>query len=148
MVNTVSSSPVNFRRAYAATNSLNKMIAVQEAFFKTLSAGSGLNDLIRLDWQLTQSAEEAAMVCNAFQSDKNSPVFDGSLLVANWLMGAKSILAHAKKANNILPAKLDKWIADGTISTKNKPNILYVDAAGSWITRYCIQLNKTLLYQK
>ncbi len=148
MVNALSANVLNFRRAYAATNNLNKMIAVQAAFFRSLAAGSAPNDLIRLDWQITQSAEEAAMVCNAFQSDKNSPVFDGSLLVANLLMGAKSILAHAKKANSVLPARLDKWIADGTINVKSKPNILYVDAAGNWITKYCIQLNNSTLYQK
>lgn len=148
MINTTSSSALNFRRAYAATNKLDKLLSVQIAFFKSMDVGVGNNDLIRLDWQLTQSPQEAAMVCNAFESDKNSPIFDGGLLVANLLTGAKSILAHAKRANKVLPSKLDKWINDGTIHQKNKPNILYVDAAGDWITKYCIQLNNSPLYKK
>lgn len=148
MVNGFSTHPLNFRRAYAATNNLNKMIAVQAAFLKSMQSGTAENDLVRLDWQLTQSPQEAAMVCNAFQSDSNSPFFDGGLLVANLLTGAKSILTHAKKANKVLPGKLNKWIEDGTVNTKNKPNILYIDNAAAWITKYCIELNQSALYNK
>lgn len=148
MISTGSAGALNFRRSYAATNNLNKLLSAQVIFFKSLNDQVRSNDLVRLDWQLTQSPQEAAMVCNAFESDKNSPVFDGTILVASWLTGAKSILAHARRANKVLPSKFNKWIDDGTVNKVNKPNILYVDDAGSWITKYCIQLNDLPLYKK
>ncbi|QNK64213.1 hypothetical protein H7F33_06925 [Pedobacter sp. PAMC26386] len=137
---------INFRRAYAATNNLKKLISTESVFFNTLKTQMAANDLIRLDWQLTQSAKEAAMVCNAFESDQNSPVFDGAVFLANVLSRHKSIITHARNANKILKTQLNQWIADQTINHKNKPNILYVDDAGSWITQYCVELNQTPLY--
>ena len=50
--------------------------------------------------------------------------------------------------NKYLPVKLNEWISKGIVNKKNKPNILYVDVAGNWITDYCIDLNKGGLYVK
>ncbi|WP_152620374.1 PI-PLC domain-containing protein [Pedobacter lusitanus] len=137
---------LNFRREYAATNNLKKLILAESVFFNTLKTQVAANDLIRLDWQLTQSAKEAAMVCNAFESDQNSPVFDGAVFLANVLSRHKSIITHARNANKVLKTQINKWIDDQTITHQNKPNILYVDDAGSWITQYCIELNQSALY--
>lgn len=141
-----SNEMLNFRREYAATNNLKKLIQAETLFFNTLKIDVAANDLIRLDWQLTQSAKEAAMVCNAFESDQNSPVFDGAVFLANVLSRHKSIITHARNANKVLKTQVNKWIEDQTINAKNKPNILYVDDAGSWITQYCIELNQSELY--
>jgi hypothetical protein len=141
-----SDEKLNFRREYAATNNLKKLILAESVFFNTLKTQVAANDLIRLDWQLTQSTKEAAMVCNAFESDQNSPVFDGAVFLANVLSRHKSIIAHARNANKVLKKQVNKWIDDQTINSQNKPNILYVDDAGSWITEYCIELNQSALY--
>ncbi len=137
---------LNFKRAYAATNNLNKLILTETVFFNGLKTQLNPNDLVRLDWQLTQSAKEAAMVCNAFESDQPNPLFDGALLLTNVLSRHKSIISHARSANKVLKKQITKWVEDGTINQQNKPNILYVDDAGEWITQYCIELNKSSVY--
>jgi hypothetical protein len=60
----------------------------------------------------------------------------------------KSIRDLALYGNKSLPLKLKEWVANGTINKKNKPNILYVDMAGAWITDYCVELNKSAVYNK
>lgn len=140
---------INFRRAYAATNDLSKLLQKEKDFFQTLQSGIIRdNDLIRLDWQLTQSSEEAAMVCNDFQDEKLNPAVNGAVLLTNMLMKHRNITDLAMKGNKSLFSSLQDWIGSGLITKKNKPNILYVDVAGAWITDYCIDLNKTALYKK
>ena len=137
---------VNFRRAYAGTNDIKKLLATEKDFFIAANEVHK-NDLVRLDWQLTQSSDEAPMICNDFQDDKLNPVVNGVMLLANVVRKHKSIIDHSLEGNKYLPATVDAWIKDGTIHKKNKPHILYVDAAGAWITDYCIDLNKTELYK-
>ncbi len=137
---------LNFRRAYAATNLIDKLLAKENLFFTSMKDGINHNDLVRLDWQLTQSSEEAALSCNDFQDDKVSPVINGIMLLTNVIKKNQSITDLAIFGNNYLPSKVNEWIINGTINKKNKPNILYVDAAGAWITDYCIELNSHPLY--
>jgi hypothetical protein len=140
---------INFRRAYAATNDLNKLLQKEKDFFQTLQAGTIRdNDLVRLDWQLTQSSEEAAMVCNDFEDEKLNPAVNGAVLLTNLLMKHRNITELALKGNKSLYSNLQDWISSGLITKKNKPNILYVDVAGAWITDYCIDLNNSILYKK
>jgi hypothetical protein len=106
------------------------------------------NDLIRLDWQLTQSSDEAAMICNDFQDENISPVINGALLLTNVLRKHLSIKNLSLNGNKSILPELNGWIASGVVHKNNKPNILYVDVAGGWITDYCIQLNMTDLYAK
>lgn len=146
-IQTHSGAFINFRRAYAATNDLKLLLQKEAAFFTALKDGTANNDLVRLDWQLTQSSEEAAMVCNDFQDDKTNPVINGAMLLTNIIKKNRSIIDLALSGNKYLPAKLNDWIAGGIVNTRNKPNILYVDAAGAWITDYCIGLNSTELYK-
>ncbi len=137
---------VNFRREYAATNDIKKLLEKEKLFFAG-SAALAKNDLIRLDWQLTQSADEAPMVCNDFEDEKLSPVVNSVMLLTNVVRKHKSIIDHSLEGNKYLPNTIDEWVKDGTINKKNRPHILYVDVAGPWITDYCIDLNKTELYQ-
>lgn len=139
---------LNFRREYAATNDINKLTSRQEAFFNLLKQTAARNDLVRLDWQLTQSSDEAAMVCNDFQSDKTSPLINSAMLLTSIIKKHQRITDLATNGNKYLASKLNQWISDGTINRSNKPNILYVDVAGNWITDYCIDLNKHALYNK
>ncbi|MFT3826483.1 MAG: hypothetical protein QM731_21360 [Chitinophagaceae bacterium] len=139
---------INFRREYAATNSMKVLLEKEQAFFTSLNNGAGKNDLIRLDWQITQSSDEAAMVCNDFQSEKINPAVSGAMLLTNIIRKHESIIDHAVAGNKYLPAKINEWIDNGIISSKNKPNILYVDVAGGWITDYCIDLNNSSLYER
>ncbi len=138
---------VNFRRMYAATNDIKKLLDKEKLFFRAINSDVQKNDLIRLDWQLTQTSDEAPMICNDFEDDKLSPVVNGVMLLANVVRKHKSIIDHSLEGNKYLPATLDDWIKDGTINKQNKPHILYVDVAGAWITDYCIDLNKTALYR-
>jgi hypothetical protein len=108
--------------------------------------GINKNDLVRLDWQLTQSSDEAALICNDFEDEKVSPVVNGIMLLTNVVKKNQSIIDLAQFGNKYLPSKLNAWIDNGTINKNNKPNILYVDVAGPWITDYCIELNGTPLY--
>lgn len=137
---------LNFRRAYAATNQINKLLAREELFFNSMKDGINKNDLVRLDWQLTQSSDEAALICNDFEDEKVSPVVNGIMLLTNVVKKNQSITDLAQFGNKYLPSKLNAWIDNGTINKNNKPNILYVDVAGPWITDYCIELNGTPLY--
>ncbi len=137
---------LNFRRAYAATNQIDKLLAREELFFASMKDGIHKNDLVRLDWQLTQSSDEAALVCNDFEDEKVNPVVNGIMLLTNVVKRNQSIIDLAQSGNKYLPAKLNGWIDSGTINKANKPNILYVDVAGPWITDYCIELNSTPLY--
>jgi len=147
-INSGAGAFVNYRREYAATNAIDKLLSKQEVFFTGMKDGIGENDLVRLDWQLTQSADEAAMICNDFQSDKTSPLLDGAMLLTNVIKKYQSIVDLAITGNKYIPTELNGWIERGMINKKNKPNILYVDAAGTWITDYCIDLNGTGLYKK
>jgi hypothetical protein len=139
---------VNFRRTYAATNNLNNLLDKEKAFFTALGSPGALaqNDMIRLDWQLTQSNDEAPVICNEFEDDKINPIVNGVLLLTNVIRKNKSIINHAIGANAVLPVKLNEWIAAGIINKQNKPQILYVDVAGTWITDYCINLLRSDLY--
>jgi len=137
---------LNIRRAYAATNQINRLLSTEELFFTSMKDGINGNDLVRLDWQLTQSSDEAALVCNDFQDEKVSPVINGMMLLTNVIKKNQSITDLAMSGNKYLPAKLNEWISKGTINKNNKPNILYVDVAGAWITDYCIELNGTPVY--
>ncbi|MHA4808014.1 PI-PLC domain-containing protein [Flavitalea flava] len=139
---------INFRREYAATNELAKFLSRQELFFRDLGDGVHNNDLVRLDWQLTQSADEAAMTCNDFQDENVNPLISGAMLLTNVIRKHQSIINLSLDGNKYLPVKLNEWIAGGKINRKNKPNIIYVDAAGGWVTDYCIGLNNSGLYNK
>lgn len=139
---------INFRRAYAATNSLPKLMQGEQNFFTGMAGGVKNNDLIRLDWQLTQATDEAALVCNDFQDERISPIINGAILLTNMIRKNRSIRDLALYGNKSLPLKLKEWVANGTINKKNKPNILYVDMAGAWITDYCVELNKAAVYNK
>lgn len=152
-----SEGTLNFRREYAATNDWGKFLARQETFSGSSRAGLGgmipggrvaANDLIRLDWQLTQDGGEAAMICNDFQNEKTNPLINGAMLLTNVIRKHQSIIDLSIEGNKYLPVKLNEWIGKGIVDKKNKPNILYVDVAGNWITDYCIDLNKTELYQR
>jgi len=147
-IGTSSTAFINFRRAYAATNSLNKLSHGQQMFLVGMTGNVKNNDLVRLDWQLTQAADEAALVCNDFQDERISPIVNGAILLTNLIRKNKSIRDLGLYANKSLPLKLKEWAGDGTINKKNKPNILYVDMAGAWLTDYCVELNKSTIYTK
>lgn len=138
---------INFRRAYASTNDMKKLLQTELDFFNKLKTGVSRNDLIRLDWQITQSADEASAICNDFQDAKLNPIVNGAILLANMIRKNKSIIDHAKIANLQLPVKINEWIANKTINHKNRPNIIYVDVAGTWATDYCVSLLQTPLFQ-
>jgi hypothetical protein len=140
---------INFRREYAATNVLNDLLQKEHIFFTGLATSKPKhNDLVRLDWQLTQSSDEAAMICNDFQSENINPLINGAMLLTNALRNHHSIKDLSLIGNRSVLPQLNRWLADGTLNKQNKPNILYVDVAGGWITDYCIQLNDNPLYQK
>lgn len=139
---------INFRRAYAATNDINKLLEREKTFFVSLSNTLHKNDLIRLDWQLTQSTAEAPLICNDFEDEKLNPVVNGLMLLANKINKNKSIIDHSLEGNRYLPQAVTGWVNDGTINKNNKPNILYVDVAGAWITDFCIDLLKDPVYQE
>jgi len=138
---------INFRREYAATNKLVNLVNKQRVFFQQMGK-PGANDLIRLDWQLTQSSDEAAMVCNDFQNEKMSPVINGAMLLTNVIKKHQRIIDLSLGGNKMLPSWMNKCLGDGTLNVVNKPNILYVDVAGVWITDYCVELNRNKLYSK
>ncbi len=137
---------INFRRAYASTNDVKKLIQTEQDFFTKLQTGVSKNDIIRLDWQITQSADEASAVCNDFQDEHLNPLVNGAILLANMIRKNKSIIDHAKIANQQLPVKMNEWVSNKIITNKNKPNIMYVDVAGAWVTDYCIFLLQSPLY--
>jgi len=137
---------LNIRRAYAATNQINKLLNAEELFFTSMQSGVNKNDLIRLDWQLTQSSDEAGLICNDFQDEKVSPVINGMMLLTNVIKKNQSITDLAMSGNKYLPAKVNEWINTGVINKNNKPNILYIDVAGAWVTDYCIELNRIPVY--
>ena len=70
------------------------------------------------------------------------------MLLTNALRNHRSIKDLSLIGNRSVLPQLNQWISDGTINRNNKPNILYVDVAGGWITDYCIRLNENPLYQK
>jgi hypothetical protein len=140
------SSFINFRRAYASTNQLSKLIQTEADFFVKLQSGVKQNDLIRLDWQITQSADEASAVCNDFQDEHLNPLVNGAILLANMIRKNKSIIDHAKIANQQLPVQMRNWLLNQTINQQNKPNIIYVDDAGAWATDFTISFLRTNLY--
>jgi hypothetical protein len=136
---------INFKREYAATNNLAYLTTKEKIFFSSMGKIKE-NDLVRLDWQLTQSSDEAAMICNDFQDENISPVINGALLLTNVLRKHLSIKKLSLNGNKSISPELNGWINSGIVHKDNKPNILYVDVAGGWITDYCIQLNMTDLY--
>lgn len=138
----------NYKRAYTATNIPDQLITGEKAFFENLKGKTDANDMIRLDWQLTQLGQEAALTCSQFQSESSNLLLDGALLLTNAIKKNKSIISLALTGNRYLPVKLMDWVKDGTINKENKPNILYVDAAGNWITDFCIMLNGQPVYKK
>lgn len=138
---------INFRRAYAATNNMTALIEKERTFFVTLNNTLNNNDLVRLDWQLTQSNDEAPLICNDFEDEKIHPLVNGAMLLTNLIRKNKSIMDHSLEGNKYLPVKLNEWIKNNTINKQNKPNILYVDVAGAWITDYCIDLLRGELYR-
>lgn len=144
LLNTMSSqsaAPINYKRAYAASNDLNKLLIAQQSFFLGLEDSLYANDLVRLDWQLTEAGQEAMFICNDFQSPKSNPLLDGAKLLVNTVKKNKSIIDLARTGNQVLANNINNWISKGIINAHNFPNILYVDVAGSWITDYCILLN-------
>ena len=138
---------VNFVREYAATNDIRKLVEKEKAFFLSLKGQTKDNNLIRLDWQLTQSSSEAPIICNDFENAKVNPLVNGIMLLANKVKKNKSIIDHSLDGNKHLPIMLTEWVKDGTINKDNKPNILYVDVAGPWITDFCIDLLKNEIYR-
>lgn len=151
MTNTMtdqSNAPVNIKRSYAATNNLQKLLVAEKSLFEGLKTAKNNNDWIRLDWQLTQSPQEAAEVCNSFQKEGANPIMDGVILLSNMIGKTKSIIDLAKLGNAELPASLYRWIDEKVIVEDNKPNIIYVDNAGVWVTNLCVQLNKKALYHR
>ena len=118
----------------------------EQLFFLQLQPGVAKNDLIRLDWQITQSADEASAICNDFQDEKLNPIVNGAILLANMIRKNKSIIDHAKIANLQLPVKINEWISNKVINKQNKPNIIYVDVAGTWATDYCVFLLQNQVY--
>ena len=139
---------MNYRREYAATNQVSKLLTAQQAFFTRLNGAVHPHDLVRLDWQLTESSEEAVFVCNDFQSENANPLIDGVILLANTVKKNKSVRELALIGSRYLPSKVMEWIAEKTITKENKPNIIYVDVAGNWITEFCITLNQEAIYKK
>lgn len=138
----------NYRRKYAATNRKDTLVGAQKEFFLRLKSGTGANDMIRVDWQLSQIGQEAALSCSQFQSEDANLLLDGALLLVNAIKGNKSIISRALMGNRYLAAQMNSWIDEGVIDRNNKPNILYVDVAGSWITDICVSLNSSRLYRK
>lgn len=138
----------NYRRRYAATNRKDTLVDAQQKFFLDLKSSTKANDMIRVDWQLSQIGQEAALSCSQFQSEDANLLLDGALLLVNAIKGNKSIISRALMGNRYLAAQLSTWIDDGVIDRDNKPNILYVDVAGSWITDICVSLNSSRLYRK
>lgn len=142
-----SEASLNFRRAYAATNILSRLVSRQTAFFEDKSLSSpATNDLVRLDWQLTQSSQEAAMACNDFQSEEINPFFNAVLLLTNIIRKHQSIRKLGVMANKQLIPAVDSWIKSKVITKKNRPNIIYTDMSDLWVTNYCIKLNNTFPY--
>ncbi len=140
-----SPATVNFKGEYAKTDNLKSLIEKEQAFFSGLRHANR-NDLIRLDWQLTERSSEAALVCNVFRVERYMPIVDGLVWLTNTLERNKSILNLAMHGNKSLIPQMHLWINQKLINRNNKPNILYIDAAGSWITDYCIELNQSSLY--
>ena len=143
-----SQAPVNYKRAYAASNDLNRLLKVQESFFSNIKDSVNTNDLVRLDWQLTEAGQEAAFVCNDFQSPKSNPLMDGAKLLLNSIKKNKSIIELARTGNQVLAESLNKWLNEGLINKASFPNILYVDVSGTWITDYSIVLNENPIYNR
>ncbi|MDB5087096.1 MAG: hypothetical protein JWR09_1090 [Mucilaginibacter sp.] len=141
-----STAPVNYKRAYAASNDLGKLLTAQQSFFIALKDSLYDNDLVRIDWQLTEAGQEAAFICNDFQSPKSNPLLDGAKLLLNTVKNNKSIIELALTGNQVFTDNVNAWISKGIINTHNHPNILYVDVSGNWITDYCVLLNAQPIY--
>lgn len=148
MTDRISGACMNYRRAYAATNVPDKLFLAQKNFFTALKGAVQPNDLVRLDWQLTEASQEAIFICNDFESERSSLLLDGAILLANTIKKNKSITTLGMEGNQYLPGKVMEWMTEGTINRENKPNILYVDVAGNWITDFCMMLNEMDLYSK
>jgi hypothetical protein len=140
---------INFRRSYAATNALSSLLAKEKLFLQSFNHEKQKNnDLIRMDWQLTQSSDEAAMVCNDFQSEHINPLINGAMALTNALRNHHSIRDMSLAGNRALLPFINQSAASGLLAKNNKPNILYVDVAGNWITDYCIFLNNSSVYTR
>lgn len=148
MTQSGSNAFINYRREYAATNQINKLLLAQKEFFTQLKGNVLPNDLIRLDWQLTEASQEAVFICNDFETEKANPLVGGFILLANVVKKNKSIRELSLMGGRYLPGTIMEWVDNTTITQENKPNILYVDVAGTWITEFCIALNRENIYQK
>ncbi|MFD2935190.1 hypothetical protein [Spirosoma flavum] len=122
--------------------------ATQEDFFTRPNGIVHPNDLVRLNWQLTEAGQEAVFICNDFRTENANPLVDGFILLANTIKKNKSIRELALMGSRYLPGKMMEWIAETTITKENKPNILYVDVAGTWIMEFCVALKQEMIYQK
>jgi len=145
---TTSKCFINFKREYAATNILDNLLLKQKTFFTGITGKLNDNDLVRLDWQLTQSSDEAAMVCNDFQDENLNPLINGVMALTSVIRKHRSIRDLSVTGNRLIPLMVDEWIDKGIINKNNKPNILYVDVANNWITDYCIQVNMRDIYSR
>lgn len=139
---------INFKREYAATNNPNNLVLKEKIFFTGIGKRLNDNDLVRLDWQLTQNSDEAAMVCNDFQDDNINPLIGGVMALTSAIRNHRSIRDLSVIGNRLIPVKINEWMDNGIINKNNKPNILYVDVANNWITDYCIQVNARDIYTR
>ena len=143
---TSSDLAMNYRRYYAATNNLPRLLQTQQHFFDTLKTTVNKNDIVRLDWQLTEAAKEAAFICNDFESPHSNPLVDGTKALLSAVSKYKSIRDLARTANLVLTENMVNWLNNNTINRNNKPNILYVDIAGKWATDLCMFMNSQPVY--
>ena len=74
--------------------------------------------MVRLDWQLTQSNDEAAMVCNDFQSEDINPIVGGALALTNLIRKHRSIRDLSATGKAPLFLNMNKWMGDGTVNKK------------------------------
>lgn len=139
---------INFKREYAATNILDNLLLKEKTFFTGITGKLNDNDLVRLDWQLTQSSDEAAMVCNDFQDENLNPLINGVMALTSVIRNHRSIRDLSVIGNRSIPVAVNEWMDKRIINKNNKPNILYVDVANNWITDYCIQVNMREIYTR
>ena len=121
---------------------------------KTAAFGLPLLQLINVEQKYPQALiicptrELCLQICNDFQDEKVNPLVNGVMMLTGALRRHKSIIDLSLTGNKYLPVTVNDWMGKGIITPANKPNILYVDVAGEWITDYCLLLNQTRLYTK
>jgi hypothetical protein len=109
--------------SYANQNSLAAMAADQKA--KLADSANHSGNLFLLSWTLTQDARDVA----ACAMNETS---------------ATSILDLAEQANASLQGHMESWIADGTLTRKTMPNLIYVDANADFCLQTALFLNQTV----